>query len=355
VIPDDARHMARALELAARATGRTSPNPMVGCVITRDGAVLSEGWHTGPGRLHAEREALAPLDGRADGATAYVSLEPCCHHGRTPPCTDALLASGVARVVVAMVDPDPRVAGQGIEILRRAGIQVEVGVMEAEARALNAGFVTSVTKGRPMVVLKAGVTLDGRIADAAGRSQWITGPAARARGHALRHRADGILVGAGTLLADDPALNTRLDGGTDAVPVLLDTSLRVPGDARVLTAGKRPVVFCAEDAPDRDLPADVVRVPRGGGGLDLAAVLATLQARGMRSVLVEGGGHVHRSLFAAGLVDRVHLFLAPLALAGGPGWVAGPGFPLADAPRLRVVSVTMAGEDVELVLEPASA
>lgn len=345
--------MQRALALAARGMGRTSPNPMVGCVITRDGQVLSEGWHTGPGNLHAEREALVRLDGHAPGATAYVSLEPCCHHGRTPPCTDALLASGVARVVVAMVDPDPRVAGQGIAILREAGIQVDVGVCEAEARALNAGFITGVTKGRPLVVLKAGVTLDGRIADHAGHSQWITGPAARERGHALRHACDGILIGSGTLLADDPSLNTRLEGGTDAIPVVLDSALRVPADARVLTAGARPVVFCAEDAPERDLPADIVRVPRAAEGLSLGAVLAELQARGLRSVLVEGGGRVHRSLLGAGLVDRVHLFIAPLALAGGPGWVGGPGFALADAPRLRVVSVTMAGEDVELVLEPA--
>jgi diaminohydroxyphosphoribosylaminopyrimidine deaminase / 5-amino-6-(5-phosphoribosylamino)uracil reductase len=349
----DLAHMQRALELAHRGAGHTTPNPLVGCVLVRDGAVIAEGWHRRLGDLHAERAALAALEGSASGATAYVNLEPCCHHGRQPPCTDALLEAGVHRVIVAMVDPDERVAGQGIAQLRAAGVDVEVGLAESEARRLNAAFVSARVRARPLVVLKAGVTLDGRIASETGESQWITGPAARARGHVLRHELDAILVGAGTLRADDPGLDTRLPGGdgVNAVPVVLDSSLSISGDARVLRAGARALLVCAEDAPERDLPADIVRVPRGAGGLDLPAVLAALHARGLQSVLVEGGGQVHRSFLDAGLVDRVHLFVAPRVLGGGPGWVAGPGFSLASAPSLRLVETRMAGGDAELVLE----
>lgn len=349
----DVRHMERALVLARRGAGRTTPNPLVGCVLVRDGAVLAEGWHRRLGDLHAERDALAQVDGDATGATAYVNLEPCCHHGRQPPCTDALLAAGVRRVVVAMVDPDERVAGQGIARLRAAGVEVDVGLGEADALRLNAAFVSARVRARPLVVLKAGVTLDGRIASEAGQSQWITGPEARARGHELRHELDAILVGAGTLRADDPALDTRLPGGdgVNAVPVVLDTSLSIASDARVLHAGARALVLCAEDAPERALPADVARVPRGPGGLDLPAVLRSLHERGLQSVLVEGGGQVHRSFLDAGLVDRVHLFIAPRVLAGGPGWVAGPGFSLDAAPALRLIEARRVGDDAELVLE----
>lgn len=349
----DRQHMDRALALAAQGAGHTTPNPLVGCVLVRDGAVIAEGWHRKLGGLHAERDALAGLGGAAVGATAYVNLEPCCHHGRQPPCTDALIAAGVARVVVAMVDPDDRVAGKGIAVLRAAGVTVEVGLGAAEARRLNAAFVSARERGRPLVVLKAGVSLDGRIATAAGESQWITGPEARARGHALRHALDAVLVGAGTLRADDPGLDTRLPGGggVNALPVVLDSALGIDGGARVLRAGARPLIVCSEDAPSRTLPADVLRVGAGPGGLDLVAVLAALHARGVQSVLVEGGGRVHRSFLDAGLVDRVHLFVAPRLLAGGPGWVAGPGFSLASAPGLHLVDVRRVGADAELVLE----
>lgn len=350
---DDRRYMERALALARNGTGWTTPNPLVGCVLVRDGAVLAEGWHRRLGDLHAERAALRAVDFRAEGATAYVTLEPCCHHGRQPPCTDALLDAGVSRVVVAMVDPDARVSGRGIAQLRAAGVEVEVGLAESEARRLNAGFVSARERGRPFVVLKAGVTMDGRIASADGESKWITGPAARARGHALRHALDAILVGAGTLREDDPGLDTRLPGeqGSNAVPVVLDSRLSIRGDAKVLRAGAQPVVCCASDAPERDLPADVVRVPHGPAGLDLTAVLAALHARGIQSVLVEGGARVHRSFLDAGLVDRIHLFVAPRILVSGPGWVAGTGFPLSDAPAFRLVDTRIVGDDAELVME----
>ena len=351
---DDA-WMRRCLDLAVQARGRTAPNPMVGAVIVRDGQVLAEGWHHAPGQAHAEVDALQKLDGQAPGATMYVNLEPCCHHGRTPPCTDAILRSGVRRVVVGMVDPFHRVSGKGIEILRRAGVDVVVGVLEPACRELNQGFVRAQESGRPAVWLKAGMSLDGRIADAFGHSRWITGPQARAAGHALRDAADAVLIGSGTLLADDPALTTRdLPGGRDALPVVLDTELRCPADARVLTAGRRPLLLVAQDAPVRDLPADIQRIPRDPrGGLDLRAALQVLLARGVHTVLIEGGGRVHGRFLADGLVDRVHLFVAPTVLGGGPGWVAGAPFPLADAPRLRLQSATPVGQDLHIELVPA--
>ena len=203
---------------------------------------------------------------------------------------------------------------------------------------------------RPWMVLKAGITLDGRIADACGHSQWITSPEARAAGHALRSECDAILVGSGTLLADDPSLNTRVHGGRPTRPVLLDSALRCPADARVLTAGLRPWIFCAPDAPDRVLAADVLRVPRRGGGLDVRAVLGALVDRGIQRVLVEGGAQVHRTMFDEGLVDELHLFIAPIALAVGAGWLAGPGYSLKAAPRLVVRSVAQVGPDVHVVL-----
>ena len=253
--------MHRCLTLASQGRGRTAPNPMVGAIIVRGDEVLAEGWHRAPGLAHAELDALNALTTDPAGATMYVNLEPCCHHGRTPPCTDAIIKSGISRVVVGVIDPDPRMQGKGIALLREAGIEVEVGVAEAECRALNEAYFSVLERGRPWVTVKAAITLDGRIADADGASQWITGPQARAAGHALRNGHDAVLVGSGTLQSDDPSLNTRLDGGRDALPVLLDSELRCPADAKVLSAGRRPVIFCAPGAPERTLDADVVRVP----------------------------------------------------------------------------------------------
>jgi diaminohydroxyphosphoribosylaminopyrimidine deaminase/5-amino-6-(5-phosphoribosylamino)uracil reductase len=347
--------MARALSVARRAAGRTSPNPMVGAVIARDGAVLAEGWTQPPGQDHAEPHALKQLGGRAEGATMYVTLEPCCHYGRTPPCTDAIVRSGIRRVVVGVVDPYPLVAGRGIEQLRAAGISVDVGVRESECRRMNLGFFRAVAEGLPEVTLKAAVSLDGRIASEAGESRWITGAAARDRGHRLRDTHDAVLVGVGTVLADDCGLDTRIEGGRSAVPVVLDSSLRTPPTARVLHAGRRPIVICAEDAPPVELPADIVRVPRGGSGVDLRAALAALVVRGHHRVLVEGGGHVHRSFLDAGLVDRLELFVNGRILAGGPGMVAGPGFGLASAPAFRFVAAEPAGDDLHVSLERGGA
>jgi diaminohydroxyphosphoribosylaminopyrimidine deaminase/5-amino-6-(5-phosphoribosylamino)uracil reductase len=350
--------MAEALALAARARGRTAPNPMVGAVLVREGRVVGAGFHARAGQPHAEVEALADARGAAAGATLYVNLEPCCHHGRTPPCTEAVIAAGIRRVVVGMVDPDPRMQGRGIAQLRAAGLEVEVGVLEAEALALNAGFVRARTAGRPQVILKAGVSLDGRIADAAGRSQWITGAAARAAGRALRDQCDAVLVGSQTVLDDDPALTTRIDGGRDALPVILDGRLRTPATAQVLRAGRPPLIFTAPDAdPAHEqalAPARLRRVPRGPGGLELRAVLTALVDEGVHTLLVEGGGAVHHSLLSAGLVDELRLFLAPRVLAGGRHWVEGAPFSLADGPRFELAELRRHGDDLELRYLPAA-
>jgi diaminohydroxyphosphoribosylaminopyrimidine deaminase/5-amino-6-(5-phosphoribosylamino)uracil reductase len=343
--------MGRALEVARRAAGRTSPNPMVGAVIVHDGHVLAEGWTQPPGKDHAEIHALRKLGGRAPGATMYVTLEPCCHHGRTPPCTDAVIASGIRRVVVGVVDPFPLVAGQGLQRLREAGIEILLGIEEQACRDINRGFFKAVLSGLPEVTVKAAITLDGRIASAAGESRWITGPAAREAGHRLRDTHDAVMVGIGTVLADDCALDTRIPEGRNALPVVLDSHLRIPADARVLRAGRRPLVFCAADAPERDLPADIVRLPRVPEGVDPEAALRALVERGVHHVLVEGGGAVHRSLLVRGLVDRVELFVNGRVLAGGPGMVAGPGFALADAPAFRFVGAARVGEDMQLSLD----
>lgn len=352
---DDRAWMDRALALAATAAGRTSPNPVVGAVVVEDGVVIAEGLHRGAGQAHAERDALAQLSGRdLSRATMVVNLEPCCHHGRTPPCTEALIAAGIGRVVVGMVDPDPRVSGRGIAALEAAGIPVTVGVGAAAARHLNAPFVVARTLGRPFVALKAAMTLDGHVADAAGQSKWITGPDARNTGHHLRNTHDAILVGAGTLLADDPSLNCRIPGGRDPLPVVLDGRLRCPSTARVLAAGRRPLLFCGEDVNLRPLPATVLPVPRPGGLLDLNAVMAALLARDLQSVLVEGGPRVHHSLIQAGMVDRIHLFINARVLAGGRAWVEGPPFSLPTAPGYRFHSAAPVGDDLHVVLVPTT-
>jgi len=345
----------RCLELARQGLGRTAPNPMVGAIIVRDDVVLSEGWHRAPGMAHAEVDAIQNLTGSAKGATMYVNLEPCCHQGRTGPCTDAIIDAGIATVVVGMVDPDPRMQGKGIAQLRAAGIAVEVGIERDACRELNHAYISAQERGRPWVTVKAAITLDGRIADAEGASQWITSDAARAVGHQLRDEHDAVLVGAGTLRADDPSLNTRVEGGRDALPVLLDTDLSCSEDAKVLSAGRRPVIYHGNDVSDRaNLEADTVGVARTESGwLDLKAVMADLQSRGVHSILVEGGGQVIRSLLESRMVDRIELFIAGKVLVGGPGWVGGTPYSLSEAPGFQVVRSDIVGPDLHVVLEHA--
>ncbi len=356
----DEAWMQRALLVARRALGGTGNNPAVGAVVVRDGVVLAEGWTQAPGLDHAEPHALRQIEGAARGATLYVTLEPCCHHGRTPPCTDAIVRAGVSRVVVGIVDPFPLVSGRGIAILRAAGIAVDVGVQETACRKMNLGFLRVVAGGLPEVTLKAAVTLDGRIASAAGESRWITGPEARAAGHTLRGQHDAVLVGVGTVLADDPLLTVRQEGpGRDPWRVVLDRGLRTPETSRVL--GERTIVYgLAPLAGERARAlrargAETVGVGPGVGGLDIDAVLRDLAARGVRRVLVEGGGAVHRSMLVGGFVDRLELFVNGRVLAGGPGFVEGPGFRLADAPGFTLSEVQRVGPDVHMAWEAGEA
>ncbi|MEL6343340.1 MAG: bifunctional diaminohydroxyphosphoribosylaminopyrimidine deaminase/5-amino-6-(5-phosphoribosylamino)uracil reductase RibD [Myxococcota bacterium] len=343
----DACWMRRVIGLARQAEGRTAPSPMAGAVVVRGDRVLAEGWRRTPDADPADVDALRQLpETMAPGGVLVTN--------RMPSSVEAILSRGICRVVVG--ENAPRGAALRSR-LQDNGVRVDVGVEEDACRRLNAAYLTVMSTGRPLMVLKAGVTLDGRIADGSGASQWITGPQARAAGHQLRNRLDAVLVGSGTLLVDDPSLNTRIDGGRNARPVILDSQLRCPPGARVLTAGRAPLVFCAEDAPHRTLPAEVVRVPRAasGEGLSWEAVFHAMVLRNIHSVLVEGGGRVHRSLLEIGAVDRLVLFVAPKVLAGGPGFVAGPGFALASAPAFEVISVEKTGRDVQLTFEPAHA
>ncbi|HEV7267023.1 MAG TPA: bifunctional diaminohydroxyphosphoribosylaminopyrimidine deaminase/5-amino-6-(5-phosphoribosylamino)uracil reductase RibD [Falsiroseomonas sp.] len=349
--------MQAALALARRGLGNVWPNPAVGCVIVREGQVVGRGWTQPGGRPHAETEALSRAGDLARGGTAYVTLEPCSHHGRTPPCCNALIAARVARVVCAMRDPDPRVDGRGFAKLRAAGITVEEGLLEAEARAINAGFTRRIREGLPIVTLKLATTLDGRIATHAGESKWITGAAARREAHALRARYDAILVGSGTALADDPDLTCRLPGATPRQPlrVVADARLRTPPSARVVaTARQHPTLLVTVPghpptarAPFQDAGAEVVTVPRGEGGLSLRALLQALAQRGVTRVLAEGGAGIAAALLREGLVDRLAWFHAP-SVMGGDGLPAAYPLPvdvLAAMPRFRRVAARPLGDD----------
>ncbi|MCA3368403.1 MAG: bifunctional diaminohydroxyphosphoribosylaminopyrimidine deaminase/5-amino-6-(5-phosphoribosylamino)uracil reductase RibD [Roseomonas sp.] len=351
--------MRAALALARRGLGNAWPNPAVGCVLVKDGRVIGRGWTQPGGRPHAETEALRRAGDAARGATAYVTLEPCSHHGRTPPCCEALAGAGIARVVMAMRDPDPRVNGRGLAMLRGAGIVVEEGLLEAEARALNAGFFRRIQAGMPVVTLKLASTLDGRIATASGESRWITGAAARREVHALRARHDAILVGSGTVLADDPDLTCRIPG-MERVPMLrvvADARLRTPPTARLVQGAKAaPVLIItapghppAAQAPFIAAGADIVTVPaHAAGGLDLPSLLRALGRRGVTRVLAEGGAGLAAALLRQGLVDRLVWFHAP-AVMGGDGHPALEGLRLAALsamPRFRRTAQRALGDDM---------
>lgn len=345
--------MRQALRLALRARGRTSPNPLVGCVIVRDGRVLARGWHKKAGTDHAEVAALRKLGMRAPRATAYVTLEPHNFFGRTPPCTEALIAARVRRVVVGMRDPNPRVDGGGVETLRRAGIEVTVGVLEDEVRAINRPYLKWTACKRPWVTLKAAITLDGRLAARGGDARWVSSEASRLVAHELRDRSDAILVGANTVRLDDPALTTRLGSprARDARRVILDGRLAVPPSAQALPGA---IVFTTREAPERRARrlaargAEVVRLPGRRGRVDLGAMLDELGRREILTLLVEGGGQVHGALLAAGLVDDVVLFVAPkLVGAGGVPLLDVPGpTTMAAAWRLTAVSTRRVGDDI---------
>lgn len=349
--------MRAALALARRGLGDTWPNPSVGCVIVRDGRVVGRAVTAPTGRPHAEPQALAMAGEFARGATAYVTLEPCCFHGRTPPCTDALIAAGVARVVIGVRDPDPRVNGAGIARLREAGIAVEEGVLREEAEDIAAGLYCRVRAGRPLVTLKLASTLDGRIATHAGESRWITGEPARRMAHALRGRHDAVLVGVGTVLADDPDLTCRISGYKQVplVRVVVDSRLRTPLLSRLLvTARATPTWLIARNGADADrrrafaqAGVTLIEVPGSELGVDLKRGLEALADRGITRLLVEGGGQIAASLLRADLVDRIAWFHAP-AVMGGDGWPAAQAFGverLADMPRFVRHASAPVGED----------
>lgn len=354
--------MDAALNLAARGLGRVAPNPAVGCVIVKEGRVLGRGWTQPGGRPHAETEALRQAGAAAEGACAYVTLEPCSHHGKTPPCADALIKAGIARCVVALEDPDGRVEGRGLEKLRDAGIEVSVGVKAEAARFLNEGFLRRVTELRPMVTLKIASTLDGRTATRSGESQWITGPAARARGHLLRATHDAILVGSGTALADNPRLDVRLPGLADRSPrrIVMDGRLRLPLDHDLVAraGAQSTLVFTHSGAEElrvrsyHEAGVEVVEIPKTTDEvLSVPDLLTILAAMGVTRLLVEGGATLAGSFMAEDLVDRIAWFRAG-GVIGGDGLPAIAGFGLDRLQEMRKFSLyrtmELAGDRLEL-------
>jgi len=351
--------MAAALALARRGLGRVWPNPAVGCVVVGDGRVTGRGWTQPGGRPHAETEALGRAGTGARGATAYVTLEPCCHHGAAPPCTEALIAAAVRRVVVALQDPDPRVSGAGIAGLRGAGIEVAVGTCGEAAAAVNAGYLLRTTEGRPLVTWKTATSLDGRIATHGLQSKWITGEAARARAHLLRATHDAVLVGGATAALDDPMLDCRLPGLEDRSPVrvVIDAHLRLPLTAKlVATADRVATWLVASKGGDaarltayRQAGVELIELPPAGDGYpDPHEILRALAARGLTRVLVEGGSHIAAALLRGGLVDRIAWFRAGIVV-GGDGVPAVQGFGierLDDALGFERQSIVELGPDV---------
>jgi len=351
----DHQHMSRALELAALGMWSTTPNPRVGCVIVRDRQVVGEGWHRRAGEPHAEVLALAQANGAARGATVYLTLEPCSHHGRTPPCVDALLEAHVGRVVVAMEDPNPLVSGRGLAKLREAGVDVRCGLLGHEARELNIGFVSRMTRQRPWVRMKIAASLDGRTALPDGRSQWITGPAARDDGHAWRARACAVLTGIGTVKDDDPRLTVRaVDTPRQPLRVLVDSRLEVGLDANVVRGGNL-LVACARSIPAkvdelRDRGCEVVEIANAQGKVDLPALLRELAARGVNELHVEAGHRLNGSLLREDCVDELLVYLAPMLLGNATGMAdLMPPAALEAARRLEFRAVDRVGDDVRLL------
>ena len=353
----DERFMRRTLELAAKALGRTSPNPVVGAVIVRNGRIIGEGFHRRAGLPHAEREALRRITETARGATIYVNLEPCSHYGRTPPCADALIEAGIKRVVVGMVDPNPLVQGRGLRRLRRAGIAVATGVLREECERLNEDFACFIRTGRPFVTLKLAASLDGRIAAASGDSQWISGEQSRHVVHELRNRVDAILVGAETVRNDDPRLTCRMRGGRDPLRVVLDGRLSITPSARVCTQpSTAPTLIATSEDHGRgekqaQLEAQGVQVvclPGKNGQVPLRPLLVELGRRGHKSVLIEGGGRIAAAALREGVVDKVLFFYAPLLLGGEGRAMIGPlGIDrVAAGQKLHTITVERIGKDI---------
>ena len=354
----DRLYMAKALRLAERGLYTTTPNPRVGSVLVRDGKIVGEGWHEKAGMPHAEINALLDAGESASGSTLYVTLEPCSHFGRTPPCADAIVDAGISRVVIGVKDPNPLVSGRGIERLEKAGIQVECGLLEAEAVELNPGFVSRMMRGRPWVRLKIAASLDGKTALRNGASQWITGEAARHDGHRLRARSCALLTGIGTVLADDPRLTARaVETSRQPMIVVLDSELRLPSHAKLL-GGKVLVATASEDAQEiRSLNAlgvEVAHLPDGKGRVDIAGLLAELGKRGINELLVEAGEGVNGAMLEAGLVDEIVFYLAPHLIGNrAKGMFEFPALEkMEDRFELKIRDVRMVGKDLRIIGRP---
>ena len=344
---NDADYMARALEISL--LGRPSPNPYVGAVVARDGKVIGEGYHKACGKPHAEVEALSGVDG--EGATMYVTLEPCSHHGRTPPCTDAILEAGISEVVYSLDDPTDKVDGG--RVLEEAGVKVRKGILHDECMRANEAFLKHSLTGCPFVTLKAAMTLDGQVATASGQSKWITSEGARATGRMLRARNDAVLVGVGTVLADDPLLTTRVEGEPDPVKIVLDSRLRTPNDARVFDSGD-VIIATTEDNPRQgDYPSNAEILRCGRGRVDLNELMAALGGRGITSVLIEGGGTVNYSALKSGIIDKYMLFIAPKILGRGKHAFDGASpNELSEAVQLRFHNAARVDEDMQFEAYP---
>jgi len=356
----DRKYMARAIRLAKKGEGFCHPNPMVGAVIVKDCEIIGEGWHKRYGDLHAERNALASLSGSAQGATMYVTLEPCCHWGKTPPCTLAIIQSGISKVVVGSSDPNPKVAGKGIAELRKAGIGVVEGFMKNECDSINPVFFKYITTGLPYVTMKWAMTLDGKTATCTGASKWITGPGSLREVHRMRHANMAIMVGIGTVLADNPLLNCRIKGGKNPVRVICDRHLRIPQDSMIVQTAKkyRTIVCCSENgcndvSPGKEdflkgMGVETLRVP------NLKTLMSELGRLGIDSVLLEGGATLNASALEEGIVDEIRAFVAPKIFGGTGRWpVEGKGVNTPDsAVMFEVRSVRRTGDDVMIVCRP---
>ena len=352
----DRKYMELALELALKGCGKVDPNPLVGAVIVKDGKIIGRGYHTEYGKLHAEREALASCSSSPEGAVMYVTLEPCCHHGKQPPCTDAVIDAGISRVVIGSADPNPLVAGKGVEILKAHGIEVVEGFMREECDAINPAFFRFIKTGMPYVVMKYAMTMDGKIATRTGASKWITSEAARKRVHEDRNRYMAIMAGIGTVLKDDPLLTCRIPGGRDPVRVICDTHLRIPVDSQIVQTAKkyRTLIATAETSGSESSAltakgCEILYIPVKNGHIDLEQLMKKLGEQKISSVLLEGGGTLNWSALGAGIVDRLQVYIAPKIFGGkdapSPVGGAGVGMP-AEAFLTEKPKVTFIGEDI---------
>lgn len=348
-------YMQLAIELAKKGMGYTSPNPMVGCVVVKQDKIVTQGYHERYGEYHAERNALTRYPGDLTGAEMYVTLEPCCHHGNTPPCTDIIIEKGIRKVYVGSMDPNPKVAGKGIQILRDHGIEIETGILEKECLALNEVFFHFITTKRPYVVMKYAMTLDGKIAASTGDSKWVTGEEARRHAHFLRKKYRAIMVGIGTVLADDPLLNCRIEDGVDPIRVVCDSHLRIPADSQIVkTAQNIPTIVCFAKGDDgkikqlQEAGVEVLQCERQGR-VDLDTLMKVLGQRNIDSVLIEGGGTLHGTVLKAGLVNEIYGYIAPKLIGGeeAKSPVEGKGFPrMQEAKKVWEIEIIPLGDDI---------